>query len=105
MARRSALERPASGRTRTPRDVENSKNEARAGYRRSVEPITPLVKAPRVAVRYRGKMKNVHLRRDLPPQARHEIEMQPRSLRRGSPRSRSSRPARDLRAGRTARRG
>jgi hypothetical protein len=31
------------------------KIEARAGCRRSVEPITPLEKAPRVAVQYSNK--------------------------------------------------
>jgi hypothetical protein len=36
---------PDERETRTPRDVENFEIEARAGYRRSVEPITPLAKS------------------------------------------------------------
>jgi acetylornithine deacetylase/succinyl-diaminopimelate desuccinylase-like protein len=42
--------------------VENFKFEARAGYRRSVEPITPLVKAPRGAVQYRWNVQKVQFR-------------------------------------------
>jgi hypothetical protein len=43
---RGRIENAPDGReTRTPRDVENFKIEARAGCRRSVEPITPLVES------------------------------------------------------------
>jgi hypothetical protein len=53
-------QRPTGGKQEPRVMWRTSKNEARAGYRRSVEPITPLEKAPRVAVQYRAWVKNVH---------------------------------------------